>query len=80
MSMVTKHISITDQQDNWIKIQINHGNYNSESEVMQDLIFKQQEQDQNIQSIRSALIKGEESGMSQRSVEEIRESVLKRKS
>ena len=79
MSMITKHISITDQQDNWLKVQVNHGNYRTESEVMQALILKQQEQDKTIQNIRAALIEGEESGMSQRSVEEIRESVIQRK-
>ena len=79
MSMVKKSISITDQQDKWIKAQILSGNYGNESEVMRDLIRKEQMQNSRIKAISDALIEGEQSGISNRSIEDIRDAVIKRK-
>ena len=75
MPMVKKSISVTDQQDSWIKGQIKTGHYGNESEVVRELIRERQLRDQEtpaeIEAIRAALIEGEESGFSDRSVDEI---------
>lgn len=75
MPMVKKSISVTDQQDNWIKAQIKTGHYGNESEVVRELIrerqLREQETPAEIEAIRAALIEGEESGFSDRSVDEI---------
>ncbi len=73
--MVKKSISLTDQQDSWIKAQIKSGHYGNESEVVRELIRERQlrelETPGEIEAIRAALIEGEKSGFSDRSVDEI---------
>lgn len=75
MAMVKKSISITDQQDQWIKKQLESGHYGNESEVIRDLIRERQlrseEDAERIAEIRAALIDGERSGISTLSVDEI---------
>lgn len=75
MPMVKKSISVTDQQDSWIKSQIESGHYGNESEVVRELIrerqIREQESTTEIEAIRAALIEGEQSGFSDRSVDEI---------
>lgn len=82
MPMVKKSISVTDQQDSWIKEQIKSGHYGNESEVVRELIRERQLRDQEtpaeIEAIRAALIEGEESGFSDRSVDEIWEDARQR--
>ncbi len=82
MPMVKKSISVTDQQDSWIKAQIKTGHYGNESEVVRELIRERQLRDQEspaeIEAIRAALIEGEESGFSDRTVDEIWEDARQR--
>ena len=82
MPMVKKSISVTDQQDSWIKAQIKTGHYGNESEVVRELIRERQLRDQEtpaeMEAIRAALIEGEESGFSDRSVDEIWEDARQR--
>lgn len=80
--MVKKSISVTNQQDSWIKAQIKTGHFGNESEVIRELIrerqIREQETPEEIAVIRAALIKGEQSGFSSRSVEEIWEEARAR--
>ena len=62
MGTVRKTITLTDQQDGWIKAQINAGHYTNDSEYIGDLIRREQERSAEIESIRAALIEGEASG------------------
>jgi len=82
MPMVKKSISVTDQQDSWIKAQIKTGHYGNESEVVRELIRERQLRDREtpaeIEAIRAALIESEESGFSDRSVDEIWEDARQR--
>ena len=75
MSMVKKSISITDQQDGWIKAQIESGHFGNESEVIRELIrerqMREQETPAEIEAIRAALIEGEKSGFTDQSVDQI---------
>lgn len=65
MSTVRKTITLTDQQDGWIKAQIAAGQYTNDSEAIRDLIRREQERQAQVQAIRAALIEGEESGAPQ---------------
>ena len=82
MPMVKKSISVTGQQDSWIKAQIKTGHYGNESEVVRELIRERQLRDQEtpaeIEAIRAALVEGEQSGFSNRSVDEIWEDARQR--
>ena len=62
MSTVRKTITLTEQQDQWVKAQINAGNYTNDSECIRDLIRREQERSAEIEAVRAALIEGEASG------------------
>lgn len=62
MGTVRKTITLTDQQDSWIKAQIEAGHYTNDSEYIRDLIRREQERNAEIEAIRIALIEGEASG------------------
>ncbi len=59
---VRKTITLTAQQDDWIKAQIAAGHYTNDSEYIRDLIRREQERSAGVESIRAALIEGEASG------------------
>ena len=81
--MVKKSISVTDRQDAWIKAQIASGHFGNESEVVRELIrerqIREQETSDEIEAIRAALIEGEQSGPSKKSVDEIWQEARKRR-
>ena len=62
MGTTRKTITVTDQQDSWIKSQIAAGQYTNDSEYVRDLIRRDQASQADIEAIRAALIEGEESG------------------
>ena len=66
MAMIKKSISVTNQQNDWIKSQIATGHYGNESEVVRQLIrerqMREQETPAQIKAIRAKLIAGEKSG------------------
>lgn len=62
MGTVRKTITLTDQQDSWIKAQIEAGHYTNDSEYIRDLIRREQERNAEIDAIRAALTEGEASG------------------
>ena len=59
MGTVRKTITLTDQQDNWVKAQIMAGHYTNDSEYIRDLIRREQERSAQIEATRAALIEGE---------------------
>ena len=62
MGTVRKTITLTDQQDNWVKAQIMAGHYTNDSEYIRDLIRREQERSAEIEATRAALIERETSG------------------
>jgi len=65
MVTVRKTITLTEQQNAWIAAQIDAGSYTNDSEAIRDLIRREQERSLEIESIRQALIEGEQSGESE---------------
>jgi antitoxin ParD1/3/4 len=78
MTTTRKTITVTDQQDEWIKSRIAAGEFTNDSEYIRDLIRRDQARFSEIEAIRAALIEGEESGVSDRTPQEVREAVKKR--
>lgn len=66
MATVRKTIILTEQQDAWITAQVDAGSYTDDSEAIRDLIRREQERSVEIESIRQALIEGEQSGEPER--------------
>ncbi len=62
MGTTRKTITVTDQQDEWIKAQIKKGDFTNDSEYIRDLIRRDQARNSEIDTIRDELIKGEQSG------------------
>ena len=62
MSVVRKTITLTEQQNDWVKMRIGSGDFTNDSEYIRDLIRREQERSAEIEAIRSALIEGEASG------------------
>jgi len=78
MATTRNTITVTDQQDDWIKTRIAAGEFTKDSEYIRDLIRRDQTRFSDIEAIRAALIEGEESGVSDQSPQEVREAVKKR--
>ncbi len=62
MGTIRKTITLTEQQDSWVKAQIEAGHYTNDREYIRDLIRREQERSAEIEAIRNALIEGEASG------------------
>jgi antitoxin ParD1/3/4 len=62
MGTTRKTITVTDQQDAWIKAQIEAGDFTNDSEYIRDLIRRDQTRQAELEAIRMELIKGEDSG------------------
>ncbi len=62
MGTVRKTITLTAQQDSWVKAQIDAGYFTNDSECIRDLIRREQERSSEIEAIRKALTDGEASG------------------
>lgn len=65
--MPRQSISFTKPNDEWLKAQVESEEYNSKSEVLNDLIRKARE----LESIRKHLIQAEKSGFTQQTRDEI---------
>lgn len=76
-----KSITVTDQQDNWIKTQIEQGHYGNESEVVRELIrerqLREQEAAYEIEAIRARLIQAEQSGFTTQSARDVLKEIKK---
>lgn len=66
MATVRKTITLTEQQNAWIASQIAAGHYTNDSEAIRDLIRREQARGLEIETIRQALIEGEQSGEPER--------------
>jgi len=68
MATVRKTITLTAQQDDWIKAQIANGDYTNDSEYFRDLIRRDQER---FRALKAAIDDGLASGPSSQSVDNI---------
>ena len=71
MGIVRKSITFTEQQDSWIKSQIEGGDYTNDSEYIRDLIRKDQANNFKLNYLRMAVQKGLNSDVSEKSVQDI---------
>lgn len=77
--MVKKGITVTEQQEQWMQAQLATGHYASDSELLRDLIRKEQMRTDVVEVIRQELIKAEQSGFSSRTPHDIINAVIARK-
>ena len=62
MSMHRKTITLTEQQDDWVKGQIESGHFGNDSEYIRHLIRRDQQAQERLTRLRNALVEGEMSG------------------
>jgi len=77
MGLVKKSITVTVQQNDWIKSRIIDGEYGNDSEYLRDLIRKDKLENEKLIKLRAAVQAGIDSGVSDSTMEEIMESVEK---
>ncbi|SNY95860.1 type II toxin-antitoxin system ParD family antitoxin [Halomonas sp. hl-4] len=62
MSMHRKTITLTEQQNDWVKGQIESGHFGNDSEYIRDLVRRDQQAKERLATLRQALAEGESSG------------------
>lgn len=75
METVRKSITFTEQQDNWIKLRVQNGDFTNDSEYIRDLVRKDQQQNMNLMELKNAIDEGLQSGRSTLSIRDIIEKV-----
>lgn len=71
MATIRKSITFTQQQDLWIKQQIEKGDYTNDSEYLRDLVRRDQAEQQKLEELRAAIQEGLDSGVSDKTVDQI---------
>ena len=69
--MARQSITLTKPNDEWLKEQLSTEEYTSKSELINDLIRRAREKQEELDFLRAELIKGEQSGFTKLSQEEI---------
>lgn len=78
MSTVRKSITFTEQQEKWIKSQIEEGHFTNDSEYIRNLVRQDQNRNDKLAKLKLAIDEGLESGVSSQSVTDIMKAVEKR--
>ena len=78
MATVRKTVTFTEQQDKWIKAQIEAGEFTNDSEYLRNLVRQDQASKAKFLSLKNKLIDGLESGVGTKSLPEIMKEVEKR--
>ena len=77
MGTTRKTITVTDQQDQWIKAQIEAGDFTNDSEYIRDLIRRDQD-NAKFQALKTAIEDGLNSADSGRTIPQIMKEVESR--
>lgn len=75
--MATMNISMPDPMKDWVQVQIESGKYASSSDYVRDLIRRDQLRAEKLQAMQAAITKGLESGISDKSMADIRAEARK---
>ena len=75
MATIRKTRTFKEQQDKWIKAQIKAGDYTNDSEYIRNLVRQDQINNAKFLSLKTKLIEGIESGISNKSLPEIMKEV-----
>lgn len=78
VTTIRKTITLTGTQNSWVKSRIAHGDFTNDSEYFRDLIRRDQERNIGLEQLRAALLEGEQSGLSNRTPQEIRQAAKER--
>ncbi len=71
METVRKSITFTEQQDNWIKLRVQNGDFTNDSEYVRDLVRKDQKENLKLKELKNAIDEGLQSGRSSLKISDI---------
>ena len=71
MDTVRKSITFTSQQDGWIKLRIQNGDFTNDSEYVRDLVRKDQERNMKLLELKQSIDEGFQSGRSNLRISDI---------
>ena len=71
MATTRKTITLSEQQDAWVKARIESGSYTNDSEYFRDLIRRDQEQNAKFIALKQAIQEGLDSGVSERTMDDV---------
>ena len=69
--MATMNISLPEQMKTWVETQVDTGRFSNSSDYVRDLIRRDQDDQDKREALIHALIEGEKSGVSTRTVTDI---------
>tara|TARA_R110000765_G_scaffold385204_1_gene477007 strand:- start:580 stop:834 length:255 start_codon:yes stop_codon:yes gene_type:complete len=75
METVRKSITFTSQQNEWIRLQIEKGDFTNDSEYIRDLVRKDQSQNLKLLELKDAIDIGFNSGVSSKKISDIMQDV-----
>ncbi|MEM0516819.1 MULTISPECIES: type II toxin-antitoxin system ParD family antitoxin [Aequorivita] len=75
MATIRKTITLTQQQDEWIKAQIQAGEFTNDSEYIRNLVRQDQAKSVDFLALKSKLIEGLDSGVGNKTLPEIMKDV-----
>lgn len=75
MGTIRKTVTFTDQQDKWIKAQIEAGEFTNDSEYLRYLVRQDQTKNAKFLALKTAVQKGIESGVSDNTIPDIMKNV-----
>jgi len=75
METIRKSITFTNQQNEWIKLQIEKGDFTNDSEYIRDLVRKDQAENLKLLELKNAIDIGFNSGVSQKSISDLIKAV-----
>ena len=78
MATIRKTVTFTEQQDNWIKAQIEAGEFTNDSEYLRDLVRRDQAKNAKFSALKAAITEGMNSGLSDKTVPDIMKEVEER--
>ena len=71
MAMVKKSITVTEQQAEWMRSQMQTGNYGTDSELIREALREKQAREAEIETIQAKLRTAEKSGFIDKGRDEI---------
>lgn len=71
MATIRKSITFTDQQNDWIKLQIQKGDFTNDSEYIRELVRKDQQENLKLLELKNAIDEGFNSGVSDLKIADI---------
>ncbi|MDH5413366.1 MAG: type II toxin-antitoxin system ParD family antitoxin [Flavobacteriaceae bacterium] len=76
--MAKQSVNFTPPNDDWLNAKVASKEYPNKTDIVNDLIRREREREEKFKALKAAIEEGLASGVSDKTVEDIRNDVLKR--